>query len=75
MVGRNNLSKNIGELIRGTYGDYLHIFDTQIPYSIRAAEVSATGGSIFAYEPNGKIAAAYKSLTEEVLKHWPEKIH
>ena len=38
-----------------------------IPRSVRAAEISAAGKSIFAYDPKGKVAEAYKSLTKEVL--------
>ena len=38
-----------------------------IPHSIRAAEISAEGRSIFAHDPKGKVAAAYQSLTREVL--------
>ena len=38
-----------------------------IPRSVRAAETSAAGKSIFAYDPKGKVAEAYKSLAKEVL--------
>ena len=31
------------------------------------AEISMTGESIFQYDPKGKVADAYKSLTKEVL--------
>ena len=31
-------------------------------HSARATETSATGKSIFAHDPNGKVAAAYESL-------------
>ena len=34
---------------------------------VRAAETSAAGKSIFAYDPKGKVAEAYKSLAKEVL--------
>lgn len=68
MVGRNNMSKNIGELIRETYGSNLNVFNTWIPYSVRAAEASATGRSIYAFEPHGKVAAAYQNLIWEVLE-------
>ena len=36
--------------------------------SVRAAEVSVEGKSIYSYDPKGKVACAYKGLTEEVLK-------
>ena len=45
------------------------VFDTVIPHSIRAAECSAEGKSIFAYDPKGKVAQAYSTLTKEVIQH------
>ena len=38
-----------------------------IPRSIRAVEATRAGESIFAYDPNGKVAQAYAGLTKEVL--------
>ena len=38
-------------------------------HSVRAAEISAEGKSIFAHDPKGKVAEAYKKLTKEVLKN------
>lgn len=64
---RTNLAKEISSLIRDTYGKNLKIFNTEIPMSIRAAETSAAGKSIYAYDKNGKAAEAYKNLTKEVL--------
>ena len=43
------------------------MFDQTIPRSVRAAEISAVGKSIFQHDPKGKVAEAYKSLTKEVL--------
>ncbi len=65
--GRTNYSKEIASLIRETYGEKLNIFDTEIPRSVRAAEISAEGKSIYEHDPKGKVAAAYRSLTKEVL--------
>ena len=39
-----------------------------IPHSVRAAEISAEGKSIFTHDPKGKVAAAYHALTQEVMK-------
>ena len=36
--------------------------------SVRAAEISAESRSIFAHNPKGKVAEAYRELTKEVLK-------
>ena len=63
---RTTYSQGIVELLRGTYGDRLRIFDTIIPRSIRAAETSAEGKSIFVHDPSGKVSAAYEALTLEV---------
>lgn len=65
--GRTNFSKEIGELIRSAYGKNIPIYQTEIPRSVKAAEMSATGKSIFAFEPKGKIAESYRNLTKEVM--------
>ena len=64
---RTNYGKQISALIRQAYGKHLKVFEQTIPRSVRAAEISAAGKSIFAYDPKGKVAEAYKSLTKEVL--------
>lgn len=66
---RTNYAKNIISLLIESYGSYLHVFRTTIPLSVRAAETSASGSSIFAYDPNGKVAMSYLSVCEEVLSH------
>lgn len=65
---RTNNAKEIASLIREAYGSRLKVFDMEIPRSVRAAEISAEGKSIFAHDPGGKVAAAYQSLTKEVLR-------
>jgi len=63
---RTNNAKDIIETLRDTVGQSIRIFDTEIPHSVRAAECSLTGESIFAHDKNGKVAAAYENLTKEV---------
>lgn len=53
--GRTNNAREIIESLRGTVGRSIRIFDTEIPHSVRAAECSVTGESIFAYDRNGKV--------------------
>ena len=65
---RTNYSKEISALLRDTYGSKIKVFNTDIPQSVRAAESSAEGKSIYAHDPNGKVAEAYRELTKEVLK-------
>ena len=64
---RTNYSREIVDLLRNTYGGKLRIFDSIIPLSIRAAETSAEGRSIYLHDPAGKVSAAYAALTQEVL--------
>lgn len=64
---RTNLAKDISFVLRRDYGDKLRVFKTEIPLAIKAAETSAEGKSIYAYDRNGKAAAAYEALTKEVL--------
>ena len=64
---RTNNSKEIASLLRSTFGPKIKVFDTEIPRSVRAAEISAEGKSIFEHDPGGKVAAAYHALTKEVL--------
>ena len=65
---RTTYAKEISALLRDTYGAKLKVFDTDIPHSVRAAEISAEGRSIYAHDPKGKVAEAYSVLTKEVLK-------
>ena len=64
---RTNNDREIVNELRTGVGQRLRIFDTVIPRSIRAVEATRAGESIFAYDPNGKVAQAYAGLTKEVL--------
>ena len=69
---RTNDAKDISQLIRDTYGGKIKVYGTDIPRSVRAAEISAEGKSIFTHDPKGKVAEAYQTLTKEVM-HNAEK--
>lgn len=64
---RTNYAKDISNLLIENYGNRVRIFKNSIPMSVRAAEISAEGVSIYKHDPNGKVASAYQSLTEEVI--------
>ena len=66
---RTNYAKDIYSKVRETYGKQIHIFKSLIPVSVKAAEASAEGISIFRYYPKNQVAIAYKELTMEVLKY------
>ena len=65
---RTNNAKSIIASLRQT-GDMLRVFETEIPFSVRAAETSIEGKSVFSHDAKGKVAAAYESLVKEVLEH------
>ena len=65
---RTNYGRQIDTLIRQAYGKHIKVFGQTIPHSVRAAEISAAGKSIFVHDPKGKVAEAYKSLTRRC---WP----
>lgn len=65
---RTNYARDITSLLIETYGSRVRIFENSIPMSVRVAETSAEGVSIYKHDPKGKAAAAYQSLTEEVLR-------
>ena len=63
---RTNNARNIIASLKATIGQNIRVFDTEIPHSVRAAECSLSGGSIYAYDRNGKVAQAYEKFTKEV---------
>ena len=64
---RTTYARDISKFMIENYGSRVRIFNSSIPMSVRAAEISAEGTSIYKHDPNGKVAKAYQSLTEEVL--------
>ena len=70
---RTNYSREVAALIRRIYGGKIRIFDSEIPRSVRAAETSAEGKSIFLHDPKGKAAEAYEKLSREVMERGTEK--
>jgi len=64
---RSKFTKEIIGMIEAAYGGKINIFKDSIPLSVRAAEMSAKGISIYAFDPRGRVAAAYEAFVKEVL--------
>ena len=64
-----NYSKDIASRVRETYGSKISIFENVIPLSVKVAEASAEGKSIYSHCPKGKVSIAYEKLTQEVLEN------
>ena len=64
---RTNYAKDITEMLRDSYGDTVGVMESFIPFSVKVAEASAEGSSIFRYAPKCKAAESFEKLTKEVL--------
>lgn len=57
------MRRDIAALVQKTYGSQIAIFKNVIPMSVKAAETSAEGISIYTHCPKGKVSMAYESDT------------
>lgn len=69
---RANLPKEIATQLKDNYGSILKLFNTQIPRAVKTAESTSSGGSVFSYDKNGRVANAYSSFAKEVLNDGKE---
>jgi len=65
---RTNYAKDITAMIRENYGSSVGVLESFIPFSVKVAEASAEGVSIYRYAPKCKAALSFCSLTKEVLE-------
>ena len=64
---RTNYAKDIADMVHSAYEEAFRFFESEIPISVRAAETSIAGTSIYMHTPSGKVAKAYENLTREVI--------
>jgi len=69
MDKRPNFTKELVMKLRESYGDYIKVFDTEIPKSIRMTESNVSGKSVFGYDPRNPVGLAYEAFTKEVIEH------
>ena len=65
---RTNYAKDITAMLQESYGNDVGIMESFIPFSVKVAEASSEGISIFRYAPKCKAAEGFSRLTKEVLK-------
>lgn len=65
---RTNMVKSTVEALREGYGRYFKIFDSIIPYTVKAKESRNEGKSVYSYAQGPKVAEAYDKLTKEIIK-------
>lgn len=64
---RTNYAKDITAMIRENYGSSVGVMESYIPYSVKMAEATAEGMSIYRYKPKCKVTESFLNLTKEVL--------
>ncbi len=60
--------RETAQIICDTYGDAVHIFDTQIPKAVAVREASRSGHSLFAFDTKSPATAAYSAFVKEVMQ-------
>lgn len=65
---RTNLARATADSLKQNYGRIVKVYKTVIPISVKAAETSAAGKSIYRYDKNGAAAKAYADFTGEVIR-------
>lgn len=65
---RTNLAKQVVDEVKEHLPD--RIFKTVIPRTVRLSEAPSFGKPIFAYDPHGPGAAAYRALAVEVIERF-----
>ncbi len=65
---RTKLPNTIKSELENNYGSIVKIYNTQIPSTIKTAESTSKGKSIFTYDKNNKVAIAYSEFAKEVLQ-------
>lgn len=67
---RTRVAKSIITELKEAYdgSDVLPVFNTTIPFSVKAVEASGAGKSVFKINPSGKLATAYNDLATELIE-------
>lgn len=66
---RTKLCREVSEYTVKNFGDSVRIFPDTIPLSIKAAELSSVGVSIFEHDAKSEVAFAYCNLAKEVMSN------
>lgn len=72
---RTNLARATAESLKQNYGRLVKVYKTVIPVSVKAAETSAAGKSIYRYDKNGAAVKAYADFTGEVMRDGEKQRH
>ena len=59
---RTNYARDISLMVYDTYSASIKVFGSEIPMSVRAAEVSVEGRSIYSYDPKRESGMCIQGL-------------
>ena len=65
---RSYYKRDVIETLRKTYGQYMTIYQTELPSSVRATESADLGMSLYAYQRWCRLAKAYARFVNEVIR-------
>lgn len=66
---RTRLCREVSDYTKNNFGTNVKVFENAVPSSIRMAELSSVGVSIFEHSPNSEAALAYEKLAEDVIRN------
>ena len=64
---RTNLSKILSEQVNEAYNDFVNIYETQIPMTVKVGEAIYYSKSVAEYCPTSTASIAYKDFTKEMI--------
>lgn len=68
MANETNFRKDVVASVRSNFRRHLLVLQTVIPATVRLAETSTAGKSIYLHAPKSRAAEAYRNLTMEVMQ-------
>ena len=72
---RTNLARATADSLKQNYGRVIKVYQTIIPVTVKAAETSAAGQSIYSYDKHSAAAKAYEAFTREVMRDGEKQRH
>ena len=72
---RTNIARTTAKSLHQNYGRVIKVYQAVIPVSVKAAETSAAGQSVYSYDKNGAAAKAYEAFTREVIRDGEKQRH
>jgi len=66
LVTKTKMAQKVMDSVNFAYGNHYHIFESTIPYSIKAVEAGSEGKSIYAFQKDNAVSKAYENLVMEV---------